>query len=64
MNTPAGDQNPFIDRPQFFDQLAGGPDGWLVEAEADLEGLQNMWGMQRARFMEMRSGYLRYPTGP
>ncbi|HCZ07663.1 MAG TPA: DUF1343 domain-containing protein [Flavobacteriales bacterium] len=64
LNTPAGDQNPFIDRPQFFDQLAGGPELRLeLERNADLKGLQNLWGMQRARFMEMRSGYLRYPTG-
>lgn len=65
MNTPAGDQNPFIDRPQFFDQLSGGSELRLaLEAEEGLEALQNKWGMQRARFMEMRSVYLRYPTSP
>lgn len=65
MNTPAGDQSPFIDRPQFFDQLSGGPELRLaLEAEESLEGLQNIWGMQRARFMEKRSVYLRYPSHP
>ena len=65
MDTPAGDQSPFIDRPQFFDQLSGGPDlRRVLEGQGDLQGLQNKWGMQRARFMEMRSGYLRYPTSP
>lgn len=65
MDTPAGDQSPFIDRPQFFDQLSGSPElRRVLEGNGNLQDLENMWGMQRARFMERRSSYLRYPTGP
>lgn len=64
LNTPAGDQSPFIDRPQFFDQLAGGPALRVaIEAGTPLEELRNLWAMERSRFLEMRSRYLRYPAG-
>lgn len=63
MNTPAGGQSPFIDRPEFFDQLAGGPAlRTALESEQGLDDLRNIWGLERARFIEKRSDYLRYPA--
>lgn len=64
-STPAGDQSPFIDRPQFFDQLAGGPAlREALESQGDLDALTNQWRLARTRFMETRSSYLRYPAQP
>ncbi len=63
--TPAGDQSPFIDRPEFFDQLAGSPElRETLESGGDLGALMMRWRMERARFMETRSSYLRYPARP
>lgn len=63
--TPAGDQSPFIDRPEFFDKLAGDAALRLaLDREAPLDDLIDLWGRERGRFMEQRSHYLRYPTGP
>lgn len=63
--TPAGDLSPFIDRPQFFDQLTGSPElRETLESNGDLNALLNQWRMERARFMETRSSYLRYPARP
>jgi hypothetical protein len=65
MNTPAGDQSPFFDRPEFFDKLAGGP----ALREALTEGgtpdsLDGLWAEDREAFLERRSRYLRYPAEP
>ena len=64
MSTPAGDQSPFIDRPEFFDQLAGGPSLRLaLEKGTSLQTLAAQWTKARSGFMENRSRYLRYPDG-
>jgi uncharacterized protein YbbC (DUF1343 family) len=64
MSTPAGDQSPFIDRPEFFDQLAGGPSLRLaLEKGTSLQTLAAQWTKARSGFMESRSRYLRYPDG-
>ena len=65
MNTPAGDQSPFFDRPEFFDKLAGGPA--LREALTEVGGADSMdglWAEDREAFLERRSRYLRYPAEP
>ena len=65
MNTPAGDQSPFFDRPEFFDKLAGGPA--LREALAEgttTDSLDSLWSEDREAFLERRSRYLRYPAEP
>ena len=62
-NTPAGDQSPFFDRPEFFDKLAGGP--MLRNALEDEERagrIDDLWQREREAFLERRSGYLRYPV--
>lgn len=64
LNTPAGNQSPFIDRPQFFDQLLGDASLRLtLESEQPLAPLLNRWAQERIGFMEARSSYLRYPAG-
>ena len=64
LNTPAGDQSPFIDRPQFFDLLAGDASLRLaLESGDSLESLMAEWALERVSFMVTRSSYLRYPTG-
>lgn len=64
-NTPAGDQSPFIDRPEFFDQLAGDPGlRHILDRHQPLDSLTHLWDLQRVRFMEERSPYLRYPAVP
>lgn len=62
--TPTGDNSPFIDRPEFFDQLSGG-EGLRLALDRDLAigELTDLWGRQRGSFMEARSHYLRYPSG-
>ena len=63
MDTPAGDQSPFIDRPEFFDQLAGGPELRLALSTPQEAGrLGNIWEEDRRDFLERRSRYLRYPA--
>lgn len=64
-NTPAGDQSAFVDRPAFFDQLAGRTDlRSALSEDTSLSELHRAWQTQRATFMEQRSGYLRYPERP
>lgn len=64
LNTPAGNQSPFIDRPEFFDQLLGDTSLRLaLESEQPLPPLLNRWAQGRIGFMEARSSYLRYPSG-
>lgn len=64
-NTPAGNQSPFIDRPEFFDKLAGGPElREALEAGIAPAELTAQWAAQVKPFIEQRSRYLRYPTGP
>lgn len=64
-NTPASDQSPFIDRPEFFDKLAGGPElREALEAGIAPAELAAQWAAQVQPFIEQRSPYLRYPTGP
>ncbi len=63
-STPAGDQSPFIDRPEFFDQLAGGPELRLALDDPKKRGqLEDIWADDRKAFLERRSVYLRYPAG-
>lgn len=63
--TPTGDHSPFIDRPAFFDQLAGGPDlRREFLAGTPLREIGHRWAAERRTFMESRSRYLRYPDGP
>jgi uncharacterized protein YbbC (DUF1343 family) len=64
LNTPAGDQSPFIDRPRFFDQLSG--DERLrqtLEKGESIAPLMQRWAQERVGFIEARSSYLRYPAG-
>lgn len=64
LSTPAGDQSPFIDRPEFFDQLSGGPAlRTALASGSSLEALRASWAAGIATFMEKRSPYLRYPEG-
>jgi len=62
-STPAGDQSPFIDRPEFFDQLAGSPELRLALEDPKNRGqLEDIWTDDRKAFLERRSVYLRYPS--
>ena len=62
-NTPAGDQSPFFDRPEFFDKLAGGPALRTALDEAGQPGrIEDLWQEEREAFLERRSRYLRYPS--
>ena len=62
-NTPAGDQSPFFDRPEFFDKLAGGPALRTTLDEAGQAGrIEDLWQEERQAFLERRSRYLRYPA--
>ena len=62
-NTPAGDQSPFFDRPEFFDKLAGGPALRTTLDEAGQSGrIEELWQEERETFLERRSRYLRYPA--
>ena len=62
-NTPAGDQSPFFDRPEFFDKLAGGPALRTTLDEASQAGrIEDLWQEERETFLERRSRYLRYPA--
>ena len=62
-NTPAGDQSPFFDRPEFFDKLAGGPALRTTLDEAGQSGrIEDLWQEERETFLERRSRYLRYPA--
>ena len=62
-NTPAGDQSPFFDRPEFFDKLAGGPALRTTLEEAGRTGpIEDLWQEEREAFLERRSRYLRYPS--
>ena len=64
-DTPAGDQSPFFDRPEFFDKLAGGPALRVaLEGGTPPSTLAAQWAKQVQPFIEQRSPYLRYPTGP
>jgi len=64
LNTPAGDQSPFIDRPQFFDQLCGESRlRTTLETGQPLSPLMQRWAQERVKFIEARSSYLRYPAG-
>lgn len=61
-DTPAGDQSPFVDRPEFFDQLAGDSSLRLaLEKGISKDGLEKLWADDRNAFLENRSRYLRYP---
>ena len=63
MNTPAGDQSPFFDRPEFFDKLAGGPTLRTAIEDASRSGrIDSLWQEERQAFLERRSRYLRYPA--
>lgn len=62
-NTPAGDQSPFFDRPEFFDKLAGDPALRTTLDEAGQAGrIEDLWQEERETFLERRSRYLRYPA--
>ena len=62
-NTPAGDQSPFFDRPEFFDKLAGGPALRTTLDESGQSGrIEDLWQEERETFLERRSRYLRYPA--
>ena len=62
--TPAGDQSPFFDRPDFFDKLAGGPAlRMALEANTAPAELAMNWAADVNTFILKRSPYLRYPSG-
>jgi uncharacterized protein YbbC (DUF1343 family) len=64
MNTPAGDQSPFFDRPEFFDKLAGGATlRTALEDPSQSGAIEDLWQEERKAFLERRSRYLRYPAG-
>ncbi len=64
MNTPAGDQSPFFDRPEFFDKLAGGATLRNALEDPSRSGaVEDLWQEERKAFLERRSRYLRYPAG-
>ena len=63
-STPAGDQSPFFDRPEFFDKLAGGPAlRRALESGTPPAQLAASWSSGVNSFIVQRSPYLRYPDG-
>ncbi len=63
-STPAGDQSPFFDRPEFFDKLAGGPAlRRALESGTPPAQLAASWASGVNSFIVQRSPYLRYPDG-